>query len=292
MVPISEFPELASLQWHGVPENSPVPVLELEPEAIDLAPLLGIEKWEKPLSAQLAGVARGNFPSFLRKTDQERVQNYWNGFGVRGQVDVVTYRHPETGEDVTYEKPRKYIRDTLYEVSVKLDGSSMTAYWRDGEFGVCSRNLDLAETEGNTFWQVARRLQLRERLAEFGRNIALQGELIGPSIQGNNDRLLAANFYIFDIFDIDAGHPMDVVTRRAVMNQIGGVRDDVMLRHVPIVATRYFDFPTIEDALAFAEGPSLNVEAQREGVVFKSLEDPEFSFKIISNSYLLAHSDR
>jgi RNA ligase (TIGR02306 family) len=222
----------------------------------------------------------------LRKTDQERVQNYWNGFGLRGQVDSIEYTHPETGEVMAYERPRKYIRDTLYEVTIKLDGSSMTAYWRDGDFGVCSRNLDLIETEGNSFWQVANRLGLREKMAALGRNLALQGELVGPSVQGNNDKLSALEFYVFDMFDIDKFKPLTPQERHDALLDLGGIQ------HVPVIETREFDFATIEDALAYAEGPSLNLLSKREGVVFKSIEDPDFSFKIVSNSYLLTHDDR
>jgi RNA ligase (TIGR02306 family) len=36
---------------------------------------LGVLKWEREIPAQLAGQARGDFPSFLIKTDEERVQN-------------------------------------------------------------------------------------------------------------------------------------------------------------------------------------------------------------------------
>ena len=41
----------------------------------DVTDTLGIVKWERPISPQLYGQAKGSFPSFLRKTDQERVQN-------------------------------------------------------------------------------------------------------------------------------------------------------------------------------------------------------------------------
>lgn len=38
----------------------------------DVTELLGILKYERPLPAQLAGQAKGNFPSFIPKTDEER----------------------------------------------------------------------------------------------------------------------------------------------------------------------------------------------------------------------------
>lgn len=41
-------------------------------QGVDVTDILGIVKWELPVNAQLAGNARGNFPSFCRKTDQSR----------------------------------------------------------------------------------------------------------------------------------------------------------------------------------------------------------------------------
>jgi RNA ligase (TIGR02306 family) len=41
-------------------------------EDADVTELLGILKYERPLPAQLAGQAKGNFPSFIPKTDEER----------------------------------------------------------------------------------------------------------------------------------------------------------------------------------------------------------------------------
>lgn len=44
----------------------------------------------------------------------------------------------------------------------KLDGSSATFYLKDGEFGVCSRRLELKEDPKNTFWKVARGLLIEK----------------------------------------------------------------------------------------------------------------------------------
>jgi RNA ligase (TIGR02306 family) len=148
----------------------------------DVTELLGIQKWEAPINAQLAGTVRGNFPSFVPKTDQERIQNCW-----RNVERVKTER---------------------FEVTQKLDGSSMTAYYRrhpeyGADFGICSRNLDLKQDENNAFWKVALRYDLPEKLEAFGLNIAIQGELIGPGIQGNPERLTDLDLFVFDIFDID-----------------------------------------------------------------------------------------
>lgn len=274
LIPLSEVPEVTRVEedWH------------------DFAELLGILKWEKILPASLGGAARGNFPSFIPKTDQERIQNLWGGFGMSDQVDVVHYQDQETGEDKAYTRKPRYLRDVEYEVTVKLDGSSMTAYYRDGEFGVCSRKLDLVESDENAFWQMANTLKLRDILSRYGKNIALQGELVGPAIQGNPDKRSQLEFYVFDVFDIDTGKYLSSRNRinTLVLLNTFSDEDPRPIQSVPILEYRQFDFRTISEAMAYAEGPSAWVMGDtREGVVFKSTADPDFSFKIISNNYLL-----
>ena len=149
------------------------------PEGMDVTEMLGIVKYEPPIPAELAGKVKGGFPSFLQKTDEERVQNL----------------------------VKEYMEYTLdsknqFYVTEKLDGSSATFYFHNGEFGVCSRNLELLETEGNTFWKVARELYLEEKLKAMGNNICLQGELIGEGIQGNPYKIKGHTVKFFNIFNI------------------------------------------------------------------------------------------
>jgi RNA ligase (TIGR02306 family) len=110
-------------------------------EGLDVTEMLEIVKYEPPIPAELAGKVKGLFPSFLRKTDEERIQN------------------------LTLEYEGWKNSDKRFYVTEKLDGSSATFYFKDGVFGVCSRNLELLETEGNTFWKVARQLKLEEWLS-------------------------------------------------------------------------------------------------------------------------------
>ncbi len=227
-------------------------------EGFDVTELLDIQKWEAPVNAQLAGMARGNFPSFISKTDQERIQNLskelkeWN------------------------EKPR-----LTWEITEKLEGSSMTVYFNGGELGVCSRNLDLKETEGNSFWQVARELHIEEHLRRLNINVALQGELVGPGVQGNIYKLQRLEFRVYDIFDIDLQEYYSAQPRRILIDELG-------FRHVPVIDNAgKIDHMNIDDILFFAEGKSHVYDTEREGVVFKCNQYPNISFKAISNKYLL-----
>jgi ATP-dependent RNA circularization protein (DNA/RNA ligase family) len=111
--------------------------------------------------------------------------------------------------------------------------------------------------------------------------VALQGELVGPGVQGNKYDLRELEFRIFDMFSINVQEYVNAEIRHC-----NDITYDML--HVPVIEFRKLDFETIQDILAYAGGPSsLNPKVMREGVVFKSLQDPSFSFKVISNEWLL-----
>ena len=227
-------------------------------EDMDVSELLGIVKWDPPVSAQLAGVAKGNFPSQIPKTDQERCQN------LKREISQAS--------------------GTMFEVTEKLDGSSMTVYLIDGVFGVCSRNLDLKESEGNTFWKVARELDLETKMRFMGDNFAIQGELIGEGIQKNIYDIKGHRFMVFDMYDIIEGDYMTPDKVRAICK----VQN---LNHCPVILPNGSVNHTIDELLELAEGKSeLNVKTEREGLVFKAVNG-SFTFKAISNKFLLKHGD-
>ena len=224
-------------------------------EGEDLSESLGVIKWEKPVNAQLAGVCKGNFPSLIPKTDQERVQNLKN------------------------EIRAAYESGLLFEVTEKLEGSSMTVYRIDGEFGVCSRNMDLKRDENNSFWKVAIEQDIENKMS-FSDNFAIQGELIGPGIQGNIYKLSQLQFHVFDIYDIKEGYYMNPADRRDLIARMG-------LTHVPVLTVgKDLGVGTIDELLEWAEGESKLANTEREGIVFKQ-EDGGMTFKAISNKYLL-----
>lgn len=146
-------------------------------EDLDVTESLGIIKYEPPIPAYLSGKVKGKFPSFIPKTDETRVQ-------------------------ILQKVLDKYQGVSCY-VSEKLDGSSATYFLKDNEFGVCSRNMELYEDDENSFWKVARELNIEEKLRSLNKNIAIQGELIGEGIQDNKLRLRGQTVRIFNAFDID-----------------------------------------------------------------------------------------
>ena len=134
--------------------------------------LLGVLKWEPPLPVGMGGKVKGPFPGFLPKTDETRVQ----------VLEAVLERH----------------RGKTFYVTEKLDGTSFTAFLRQGEFGICSRNLWMDEAdESNVLVRVAKGLKLEEKLRaardRLGFDLAIQAEVIGPGIQKNKYGLPAVD---------------------------------------------------------------------------------------------------
>lgn len=237
-----------------IPLDEAMPETHSFGEDSDVTEYLGVQKWEKPINAQLAGVCKGNFPTAIPKTDQERVQNL--------------------------KKEIAASQDRVFEVTEKLEGSSMTVYLLDGEFGVCSRNMDLKRDENNSFWKTALELDIEGKMrATKTDNFAVQGELIGPGVQGNIYGLTELQFHVYDVYDVKSGEYMMPALRRAIVAMLG-------LTHVHVLDDHYVLNDNIEDLLKLAEGKSRLADVEREGIVFKQ-NDGGLTFKAISNKYLL-----
>ena len=111
----------------------------------------------------------------------------------------------------------------------------MTVFVRDEDEGICSRNhrvfrpdLASASDAKNSFVEVALREGLLPKLRLLHRNVAAQGELLGPGVQGNPYRLPQAAFFCFDLFDIDSRQYIEPAARREICRQIG-------LKQVPLL---------------------------------------------------------
>ena len=228
-------------------------------EGTDVTEILGVQKWEPPAEFRAAN-AKGSFPHFIPKTDCERVQN------LSRQVQ-------QWAED-----------EVVFQKSEKLDGSSMTVFYKDGEVGCCSRNLELKDDGTSTFWETAKNEQLVEKLISLGKNIALQGELLGGQIQGNAYKITGFKFFLYDIYDIDKQEYL----RPEVVEQFA---EEHGVSHVPIVG--YVTLPKediVQALLLDADGKSaVGCNPKREGFVYKSTKDTSISVKCISNNWLLSN---
>lgn len=239
-------------------------------EDMDVTEMLGVTKYEPPIPACLGGIQKGSFPSFIPKTDETRVQT------LQKMLD-------------------KYQGQQAY-VSLKLDGSSATYYFKDGEFGVCSRGMELVENENNSFWQVARRDNFEEKLKEIStmlrRDVAIQGELVGPGIQKNHLGLKQHEVFVFNLFAIDDHTYLSGPTTKTICEEVG-------LKMVPVLDWEHVIHNDVQKYVDTYNDMTHKMyqDKQIEGVVIRPIKEihdrhhGRISFKVINNKFLLKNED-
>lgn len=218
------------------------------------------------------------FPSDVPKTDETRVQKMGG---------------------LLFDK----MGSTIY-VSEKAEGTSGTFIWKNhsgnwltkffgagGTLFVCSRNRVISNSDkgGETthpIYKVAVKYDLKSKLSKLGRNLAIQGEVIGvdknggKAIQGNIYKLSDFELRVFSIYDIDA-------KSYASYDELISLSKELGLTTVPMLGTHSLvnDIPYYVE---LSKGMSqINPKVRREGIVIRAL-DSSFSFKAINPEYLLS----
>lgn len=228
----------------------------------DVTEYLKVIKFDPPLPAELNGEAVGNFPSFIPKSDEERIQNLTNN----------------------YDEYKKY----KYFASEKADGTSSTFFLNNDEFGVCSRNYQLVINYDNTFGRIIKNIDIERKLRELNRNLAIQGEIVGEGIQGNKYKLRGQKLLVYNIFDIDKFEYLSKYDMVMLCDRLG-------FEMVPIIYNEFTLPESINDLLKIATDISKinsNIDMTREGLVWVSLDSPKrISFKTISNKFLIEYGE-
>jgi len=241
-------------------------------EDADCTDVLGITKYEPPIPANLSGIAKGKFPSFIPKTDEIRVQ-------------------------VLQKVLDKYKGEKCY-ITEKVDGSSATYYINNQEFGVCSRNLEWLDDDENSYWKVAKQMNIEQKLRSLGKNFSLQGELLGEGIQSNKLKLRGQTVMFFNAFDIDKYEYLN-------FNDFSNLLKQLDLPMVPLVALDYELENDIEAIIKRSTLKSLvNKDVWAEGIVIRSHQAPNdpnlinenlsngiLSFKAINPEFLLKYGE-
>ena len=232
---------------------------DLEVET-DVTELLGVRKWEIPEVQGGAGVAVGDKPYGIPTTDEFRVQSYG--------------------------KLREALVGKSYYITTKMDGTSMTVFYKDGDIGVCSRKDRLKDTEDNKYWKVAKQYNLPEKLEKLGKNIAIQGEFCGHGIQKNRLRLMKPKYFVFDIVDLDTGLYLGLKDIEKFVDILG-------LDMVPVEEIGDNFNYSIEELLEKAKG-KYESGLDKEGIVVRPIDveynrkyQRRLSFKVLNNDFLL-----
>lgn len=174
-----------------------------------------------------------------------------------------------------------------YVITVKCDGSSLTAVQKDLDLLICSRNNTLIEDPDNAFWQQANRYNLKEVISQKNPHIALQGELCGPKIQENRMKLSENDLYIFNVYSLAEGkrQMLDFYAAKQFCEENG-------LKQVPVIEIgENFNY-NIDQLIAMAAKLKYANGGKAEGIVIRPIT-PTYSaylksmlsFKILNPEY-------
>ena len=214
---------------------------------------------------------KGGWPSWVQKTDEERVQN-------------MPWILNDEGDWIATEK---------------IDGTSTTFTMKRGKFGkksfyVCSRNVcfDTIEKpcyyDTNVYWEMAKKYKLFEVLFDMlDKNpneewITIQGETYGATVQKRDYSIENRDLAVFNLIYSSKG-------RVGTMEMI----DTLSHYNVPCVPVvekqmKINQFENVDAILNYAEGNSQIDGKPREGIVFRSIDGTK-SFKAVSNTFLLKY---
>jgi len=212
---------------------------------------------------------KGNWPSWIQKTDETRIQS----------------------------SARKLMEhyDKAWYVTEKLDGQSATYFtyhkksWgmRFKKFGVGSREVWRKTEDNSSYWSLSRKYDLKNKMMEIVDLITIQGEAVGPGIQKNKYKLEDYELFVFNIL---------VDGKRITPLMMGFYLKKFGLKMVPIVRDVFIPakefgaketHEVIKELVEMSKGDSVLFKRKREGLVFRMVDNPSVSFKVINPEFSL-----
>ena len=231
-----------------------------------------VPNWMKPLFFVIFknDLKKKEWPSWVVKTDEERVQNLVYDH-LRGEKWIVTEKID--GSSATFTMKRR--KPTLFDRS-KYD------------FYVCSRNVVFDLPVKNIYWEMAEKYHIETVMWDWLKAhpdvewLTLQGEVFGSGVQKRDYSNGDHHLMIFNFIDSVKGRWNTLDMGREIFNEFRGMSP------VPVL-DKEFELPaTCDELLRYAEGESEIDGLPREGVVLRST-DGKRSFKAVSNSFLVKY---
>lgn len=228
----------------------------------DVTELLGVRKWETEDKVTSSGTVIGDMPYGIPKTDEMRIQSF-----------------PELISELLQQP---------YYITTKMDGTSVTMYWKDGKFGICGRNYEYADDGRCAFWEYAKKYKLMEKFEDNNLpDLAFQGEFCGGGIQKNRLKLKYPEWYVFTVIDLNSH-------RRLGMEETARLCEMLGITMVPVEETgEKFPYHTVEELLERAKG-KYSSGLHKEGIVIRPVQpvysrtlSGPLSMKVLNNDYLL-----
>lgn len=217
---------------------------------------------------------KGGWPSWVAKTDEERIQN-------------MPWILNDTGRWI---------------ITEKIDGSSTTFTMKRGkhgknEFYVCSRNVCFDSVDKpcyydtNIYWEMAQKYDMYNILTKLleiapeAEWVTIQGETYGSGVQKRDYSMNDHDFKAFNLIFSHCGR-YGTLEMQTLLEGLG-------VPCVPVVNDDfYFDEikgeNKVDSLLEMATGESAVDGKPREGFVLRSADGTK-SFKAVSNSFLLKY---
>jgi RNA ligase (TIGR02306 family) len=238
----------------------------------DVTEILKVKKYvaseEMNLYSGPSDPSRAPWPQQIPKTDEPRIQN-----------------SPKSLE--------KLVGNEII-ITQKYDGTSTTFFVLNEKFCVCSRNNMILDTwdkitnnNNRVYLEMANKYKLEDKMLKMKRNLAIQGETIGPKINGNKHKVKENDFYVFNIYDVDLKMYLSWDEIVEICNFLG-------IKTVPVVYRGQMkeEWNSVESLLALSDSQKYVTGEICEGIVVKTNSKDGFErtfFKVISNHYLLKY---
>ena len=239
-------------------------------EGDDVTEILGVREWEVPERVTSAGTLSSGRPAYIPKTDETRVQSM-----------------PKLFDE---------FKGLPYYITTKMDGSSHSIGYNDGEIAFTSHNCTIKDDGNSNFVEFVKKKGIPEAMANYAKtnglsSLVLQGEWCGEGIQKNRLKLSSPEWFVFTA--IANGNRTDLDTLKSICHNVGATM-------VPVeeTGTDLCEAYSSPDALLNrAEGIGYN-NTQREGIVIRPITpiqskwlQTDLSMKVLNNKYLMKNED-
>ncbi|MFA5395450.1 MAG: RNA ligase (ATP) [Methanogenium sp.] len=225
----------------------------------DVSEIIGASHYEKPIASHLVGLIKGNFPSYIPKTDEIRLQS------CKGVLEELK------GKDVY--------------ITLKCDGTSSTFVNKNREIDICSRKLSVKpEDETSVYNQIAKKYDIVNKLQALG-NYGIQGEICGGKIQNNPMGLKEPKLFVFNVWYVDRQEYMDYYDMVSLC-------ENLELETVPLIKIVQNFNMSFEELVELSKGIYPGTNNSIEGIVIRPIVETysnvlhgRLSVKIINPNY-------
>lgn len=214
-------------------------------------------RWFRKLYAKVVGKNVKQYPETVQKSDETNIEKLFNA-----------YKAQRPGEE--------------FYATEKMEGSAgaWMLYGKRRKYLVFSHNTIRSSKDNNTWAKVGRMYNLEKILRSEKRNLCIQGEVCGPSIQKNIYGFNDLRLFVYKVTDVDTGKALnfDELVEFSVKHD---------LDMVPLIRVNAKLPDTLDEVLKDCEGTSMLADVPREGVVWRSMTDQRIGFKAKSRNYQL-----